>query len=235
MKKSLIAGASVAALGMAVLPFSGALAAVQQFTDQVQLTIQRGCSFEVTDGTTPTPAVIALSDPRVFSDNTVTLGEVTILGGSDNTGASSTQNIAVACSSDGESGETWTISGRGGHYTDGDNDPETPDTFSASTTMAPSNNSNTPIASTTGKTAETSGATSYWSFRIDTDASSNFKTADTWYVIPSAETTVASATPDADTNVSFTPSYRVYVGTDQQADTYTGYVTYTLADTLSNS
>ena len=231
MKKSLIAGAGVAALSMAALPFAGVFAEATHFTDQVQVTVEKGCSFEVTDGSS-TPAVIALTDPRVFSD-TATLGEVVTLGGSNNLGASSVQNIAVSCSADAATDESWSITAKGGHYVDSN--------FTASTSMA-ATNGGTAITTDSAHTAETTGATSYWSFRIDTTASSSYKATDTWYAIPAAgagtggaDVVVASATADKDANVAFTPSYRVYVGTAQEADTYTGYVTYTIADTFTNN
>ena len=231
MKKSLIASASVAALGMAALPFAGVFAEATHFTDQVQVTVEKGCSFEVTDGAQD-PAVIALTDPRVFSD-TATLGEVVTLGGSSNLGAQSVQNIAVSCSADAATDEAWDITAKGGHYVN--------DTFTASTTMDPTVGTNTAITTDGSHTAETTGATSYWSFRVDTSASSSYKAPDTWYAIPAAgagnsgaDVVVAHAVADKDANVSFTPSYRVYVGTAQEADTYTGYVTYTISDTFTN-
>ena len=49
MKKSLIAGAGVAAFSFAALPFAGAFAAVQStVTDTVQLTVSKTCQMEAT-------------------------------------------------------------------------------------------------------------------------------------------------------------------------------------------
>ena len=232
MKKSIIA-AGAASVALAALPMAGVFAETTSFTDQAVVKVERGCTFVVTDNTTPTPNVIGLTNPRVFQ-KTVTLGEFVILGGTggnETTGAASAQNIAVSCSADAENEESWSISAKGGHFVD--------EAFTSSTVMTGASGG-TSIGTAGG--APTTGATSSWAFRVDTTANSNYKAADTWYAVPAAGTgtegadvVVASGTPSATGTVSFAPSYRVYVGTNQEADTYTGYVTYTLSDTLSNN
>lgn len=224
MKKSLLA-AGVASLAVAAVPVLGVFAETTQFTDQVQVIIDRGCTFEVTDASN---ATTDLTDPRTFSKN-VTLGEVVIFGSESGDQASSpVQNIKVACNDDARSGEGWTISAVGSQET-------------VVNGMTPATSTHTTIASDSAHTAETSGGTSYWSYRINVTggqtsygATTQQGAVKTWYQVPSTDQTVATGTPSKDTDASFAPEYRVYIGTNQEADTYTGKVTYTLSDTMSN-
>ena len=212
MKKSLIAGAGVAAFGLAVLPATGVFAQTLNFTDQVEVTVAAGCSFEVTDGS---DQVTDLQSPRVFSDN-AELGQVVTLGGTAETGATVEQNITVVCNSS-TSGATWTVTAAGAQSAGDENK------------MLPTQNANTKIATSADEV--TSGGTSSWAFKIEGGSAAG--DYGSWSAVPgTTPVTVATGTASSSTDVSFAPAYRVYIGTDQQADTYTGKVAYTLADTL---
>ena len=89
MKKSIIAGAGVAALGFAALPFAGVFAATgsTEFTDNLSVTVNNGCTLENggnTDGTYV---------DRSFSKN-ISVGTVGILEGA---GATDSAAITIKC------------------------------------------------------------------------------------------------------------------------------------------
>ena len=222
MKKSLIAGASVAALGMAALPFAGVFAQSLTFTDVVKVAVQSGCSFEVKDGS---DAIIDLTSPRVFYQQ-AELGQVVTLGGTNNTGeitdgtqgatATSEQNITVTCNTS-DAQKSWTVTAVGSQTTGNENK------------MLGALQGSTAITTNAQHLEDTSGDTSYWSMMIDSTSASN--DYDDWNVIPDTATEVATGTAST-TAATFAPAYRVYVGTAQEADTYTGKVTYTLSDTF---
>ncbi len=72
----------------------------------------------------------------------------------------------------------------------------------------------------------TSGAASYWAFKVaGTGAETNFTS---WHTVPSTATKVAggsSAVSEGEINTG----YQVHVSASQEADTYTGKVTYTVS------
>ena len=89
------------------------------------------------------------------------------------------------------------------------------------TSMAASN-SGTPIITGTA----TSGATSNWMFKVaGTGAVSGYTS---WSAVPGTATKVASAA-GAVSEGSINTGYQVWVSATQEADTYTGKVTYTVA------
>ena len=70
MKKSLIAGAGIAALGLAVVPFAGVFAAdpTVSVTDTVKVTVNEACTFN-TGGASLTPSVtVDAGNETTFSD-----------------------------------------------------------------------------------------------------------------------------------------------------------------------
>lgn len=73
----------------------------------------------------------------------------------------------------------------------------------------------------------TSGATSNWAFKV---AGTGAVAAYTSFAaIPSTDTKVAAGSGAVSGNV-ITPTYQVWISATQQADTYTGKVTYTLVN-----
>lgn len=94
-------------------------------------------------------------------------------------------------------------------------------TGSSVTSMAPTG-SGTPIATGTA----TSGATSNWMFKVaGTGVVTDFAS---WHAIPGTATKVASG-DSAVSEGSINTGYQVWVSATQEADTYTGRVTYTVA------
>ena len=87
MKKSLIAGAGVAALAMAAVPFAGVFAtdANQQATDTIQITVDASCTFTAGSGATTYSA-----------EGTNASGVVA----PQNTSSSSVHNFTVFCNND---------------------------------------------------------------------------------------------------------------------------------------
>ena len=214
MKKSLIA-TGAASLALAAMPMAGVFAQTLNFTDQVEVTVSAGCSFEVTDSNTD---VVDLHSPRMFAAN-AELGQVVVLGGTAQAGATGTygqQNITVACNTS-DSTKSWSVSAVGAQ-TSGDENK-----------MLPTQNANTKIE--TSNAEVTSGGTSSWAFKIEGGSAAT--TYGDWSAVPgTTPVTVATGEANAASDASFAPAYRVYVGTNQQADTYTGKVAYTLSDTL---
>ena len=216
MKKSIIAGAGVAALGFAAMPILGVFAETSgTFTDTVEVTVSRSCTFEMNDGATPTPNPINTAD-RAFSRST-TAGSLVKMGGTGtDTGASSTANVSIVCNTDGTSGstETWSVTAVGAQAAGSENKM---------------------IASGTGTAIETgtttTGATSYWMFRVAAPATGVVGSYNSWSAIPATAQAIVSGNVST-AAVTFTPEYQVYVGTAQEADTYTGKVKYTISSTL---
>ena len=93
------------------------------------------------------------------------------------------------------------------------------------TAMTPTG-SGTPIATGTA----TTGNTSNWAFKLSstTHDSAIVASYKDWSAVPATATKVASGST-AISEGSFVTNYRVYVSPAQQADTYTGMVTYTVA------
>ena len=71
----------------------------------------------------------------------------------------------------------------------------------------------------------TSGATSHWALKVTGTGATGFTSV---AAVPSSATDVANGT-GAVGGGSLTTTYRVFVSATQQADTYTGQVTYTLS------
>lgn len=218
MKKSLIAVAG-ASLAAAAMPVVGVFAE-GTFTDTVQVTVSKSCVWQAswTDGGsteqgTPTG--------RTFSKDGVVPGTLLHFGGANDDGqapgsSESAPIIKMECNGgDGTAqGGTWTVSAVGA--SEGD----------SNTAMKPSDSG---VAIATG--TATTGATSNWAFKIEATGGNVASGYGNYTSIPSTATTVLSGNASS-TDITFTPGYQVYIGTDQAADTYTGKVTYTLASTF---
>ena len=213
MKKRLVAGAGVAALGLAAMPIIGVFAETKNtFTDTVVVNVSKSCTFEMNDGATPTPNAIDTAD-RTFTGS-ASAGQKITLGGASNTGASSVANVSITCNTDATNNETWSITAKGGQT---------------------AGNENKMLAAGSGTaintgTAET-GATSNWMFRVaSTGTVTPGYTA--WSAIPGATGVKIVEGAVSTSQFSFTPEYQIYIGTAQESDTYTGKVVYTITSQL---
>ena len=95
---------------------------------------------------------------------------------------------------------------------------------SDNTVMVPTA-SGTPIASGTA----TSGATSNWAFKVSAaDTSILVSPYNNYAAVPATATKVASS-GDAASSIQINTGYQVWISATQEADTYTGRVSYTVA------
>ena len=211
MKKSLIAGAGVAALGLAVLPATGVFAAaINTMTDNIQVTVPASCS--ITNGNTDSAAAVA----NVVNNyaKTVNNGEYATIGASDHDQGQSPDNtVEVTCNAQSGTDAGWKLTAIGA----GDENYET------------KLHSGTDVINS-GTHAE-SGATSNWDFKV-TQTGNKATAADgfsfaTWTAVPGTEKDLATATGSTATG-AFTMEYSVYVSGTQPGGTYTGAVKYTL-------
>ena len=107
MKKSIIAGAGVEALGFAALPFAGVFAATSSsFTDTLTVGVAGGCTLE--NSNQSAAGDYSVSD-RSFTNN-IAAGTVGYLN-ADTTGAASTTSgtVTISCNTQDES-KTWKVS-----------------------------------------------------------------------------------------------------------------------------
>ena len=196
MKKSLIAGAGVAALALAAVPFAGAFAA-NSITDTVIISIQTACNVGSTSSST---------------GSGTTFGPEEVANGATKTWTAGTDGGTIVVSCNDASG--WNIKAVGS----GD-DAQDKTVMNASST-------GTDIATGTA----TSGATSNWAFQVTgTNSVSSFNS---FSDVPSSATKVAGNSA-AVSEGTLNTGYRVYVSATQQADTYTGKVTYTVSQGTS--
>lgn len=218
MKKSLIAAAG-ATLAVAAMPAVGVFAD-GTFTDTVTVTVIKSCVFQA-EWTQDSQQKTGDLSGRSFSATNVVPGTLLHFGGveSDDAGpapgsSAATPIVKMECNTgNGQSGSgTWTVSAVGA--TEG----------GSITSMKPTA-SGTAIATGTA----TSGGTSNWAFKITGDRGSVAQGYTSYTSIPSVATPVFTGTADAGNDSTFTPAYQVYIGTNQEADTYTGKVTYTLS------
>lgn len=250
MKKKLIA-AGAASLAVAAMPVVGVFANTgKQFTDSLSVNVEKTCVFEATQNNNK---VDASGNPLAYQRHfaaTVALGQVAYLGGDTNAGSTDEYpitmtvacNDAAAVGDKNTSNETmdqsaataarWTINAYANEGTANGNTltSTTPNTTPIESGVRGSNDS--------GTAEVTNGGTSYWSFRIDTAAVgetsftnlvNNYGAGTNYYEVPATSTAVVTAAPAA-ADLTFTPKYRVYVGTNQEPATYTGSVTYVLSD-----
>ena len=216
MKKSLIAGAGVAALGLAVLPATGAFAAViNTMTDNIKVTVPASCS--ITNGNTDTTAAVA---PVVNNyAKTVNNGEYATIGANDHEQGQSPDNtVEVTCNAQSGTDARWKLTAIGA----GDGADKTK-LYSGTDTID------------SGTHAQ-SGATSNWDFKVtqtgnDATAADNFAFA-TWTPVPGTEKDLATGEGSTATG-AFTMEYSVYVSGTQPGGTYQGAVKYTLYNPIN--
>lgn len=199
MKKSIVAGAGVAAFGLAAMPILGVFAATSTVTDTVTVTLADACAL------TSSQTSGAVGD-GTHTNNTYTInlqnGQSGTVG-SASTGQSGSA-LNVVCNNN---NSTWTLTAIGGDGT------------TVSTNMAASG-----IGGNIATGLATSGDNSSWAMKVTgaTDASGY----NVFKEIPGSAVTLATGTGSA--AAAFSMEYQVYIGNNQPSDTYTGKVTYTL-------
>ncbi len=211
MKKTLIAGAGVAALGMAALPFAGVFAADGTLTqtDTVKVTVDSSCSL-ATSGTIPEGG-----DSPIYT--------ATITNGSFNNNIAGS-TFTVTCNDT----AGWMIDAIGAGTATNDVTK-----MDASTDVDSDD-----IATADG---DPSGAASTWAFKVadkNTETEGEHVTIDGGYgsfkAVPSAQTTVAHGTSTKGV-AGIKATYGVGISNTQSAGTYTGRVKYTLVHPYSSS
>ena len=220
MKKSLIV-TGAASLALAAMPVVGVFAEAPEVVDTITVKIAESCSFQATQGTGAGSELNPDSDnefKRTF-EKSVELGQSVILGDPSQTDGSGKKpasdpdiviegvcNTGDSSSASTGSAGTWSITAKG------------------SGTTASLTGPGDAIESTSAKANLDSGTVSGWGMKVDSSAT-------TWSVVPGSAGGVVASGNAAGTSFSFAPSYRVYVGTEQAAGTYSGTVTYTIAYT----
>ncbi len=198
--KKSIIATGAASLALAAMPVVGAFAVGNSVVDQVQITIDGSCSVANNAGSTSGTA-------NSFSATLTNGGEKNWTAGG--TGDSAGGTLKVSCNS----GSGWNITAIGSS-----------DTANGSTitSMTPSTAGSTPIATGAG-----SDTTSGWQFQVT--GTGTITTYNSYSDVPSTATKVATSNVAASQSVINT-GYHVKVSLTQQADTYTGKVTYTVAE-----
>ena len=201
MKKSLIAGAGVAALGMAVFPFAGVFAADGTLTqtDTVIVTVDSACSL-ATSGSSLDPA----------STYTATIAN----GAVNNAITGST--FTVTCNDTGG----WDLNAVGAGTA----------TSHVNYMDASTNVDSDDIATADGTPAASSSAWAFQLAKGGDDAANiTITTGYTAFkAVPATSTKVATGTSTAGKS-TITATYGVSIDETQSAGTYTGVVQYTLA------
>lgn len=224
MKKSLIAGAGVAALAMAAVPFVGAFATAEvsnTLTDHIKVTVPASCSI-TNENADPNGPVANLNN---YYAKTINNGEYAIINADDTEAghAAADNEIGVSCNVDTGASAGWRVTaigdGASGHETD----------LYESTLDEEIPSGQTPV------TAASSSASSDWSFRVvvasPATVASGF-TSNVFTQIPASELNIATGTGPAAAG-TLTIDYGVYVDGDQPAGTYEGAVKYTLYNPAS--
>lgn len=219
-KKALAISASVAsAVAVLAAPLCSFADEIDTFTDSVQVTVNSSCGLSQTsDDLTTVEGITGLTTEASMAVGTTHEWSLNSESSTPNRGTT----VSVVCNDlDG-----WSVYAKG----------------NGGTTMAPASNG-TPIATLSAPDGEveafpSSGTTSKWAFKIEKPSGSNITIANendsfdysAWAPIPAAYDKVATSANDATnfTTGKFSTAYKVYVGTNQQADTYTGSVVYTL-------
>ncbi len=205
MKKSLLT-AGLASVAIAAMPVVGVFAASgSTVTDTVQVTINSACSI-TTSGNAGTGA-----DAGAFTyTKTMTNGQ--LLNTEDTDGFGSTA-MTINCNDHG--GWHVTAVGSGADAND--------------KTVMNASSTGTDIATGTA----ISGATSNWAFKVTGAVGTTTSDYHTNYAaVPSTAQDVAVSASSSAGSVINT-HYQVWISPAQEADTYTGQVTYTLAHPAS--
>lgn len=203
MKKSIIA-ASAASLAVAAMPIVGVFAASgSSFTDTLTVGVQGGCTIENAEILDPTdPADPGTYADRTFSD-TIAAGTVGYLN-ADATGAvsPSSESFTVTCNTEhGTTGDAWSVTVSAGNLESGAN------------TIAPG--------------SATSGDTSAWALKSNVGGTDAADATDN-YASYTGFSNTTLLTANIGKEVTFNPSYRVFVAPGQAVGNYTGTVTYTV-------
>ena len=206
MKKSLIAGAGVAAFVAAAAPVAGVFAATSNsFSDNITVNVPDSCTIE--NSATATDGVYA---DRDFNE-TIAAGSYKKFGVDGDQTGKTYAAMTVKCNGGVSSTKKWTMTAtaeNGGSLKDGDN-------------------------TINSGAAATTGTTSTWAMKINVTAgTANSNPFSDYAAVPTVADTVAlkanAATGTAVNNVTFQPSYQVYVAPDQAPGNYAGKVTYTV-------
>lgn len=214
MKKLAIAGASMA---LAAMPVIGVFADTNvAITDQIQVTVQDSCAM------TAAASGGQAGDTGGTYSATVPVG--TLITPDSGEGNVNWGNTSVA--------KTYTFSCNnvGGWQVSAQGMSGTSTEATTQTSMVGNTAGSDAIATGTA----TSGATSNWAFKItpSENASSLVQsTYSNWSAVPGSSNNVIIKSDNNNkpiSNATFTPSYRVWVSTTQDADTYNGYVKYVL-------
>ena len=218
MKKSIIA-TGAASLALAAMPVVGVFAATSNITDEIEITIAKECAIKTT-ATDPSQGIGDGTATNQKFTATMQNGELKVLGGSAGTGASGTASsvIDVVCNDSATSGDatSWKLTAVGGDGT-------------TASTVLDAAASGTDIVTGTA----TSGTTSNWAMKVEGAAGLDIQGGfDSFRAVPGTAAVVA--TGNGTKSGAFTASYQVYIGTNQEADTYTGHVTYTLTNPAGN-
>ena len=232
MKKSLIAGAGVAALAMAAVPFVGAFATAEvsnSLTDHIKVTVPASCSITNTN-VDPDDPVSNLNNYYAKEINNGEFKEITGTDADPTHSPAADSTIGVSCNVQTGADAGWRLTAVGAGETGHE-------------TQLWDGGSNS-IASLTTKTADASlgDATSNWSFKVVIDNTDNESpkgaspaqgfTSGSYFAVPASEMDIATGTGDV-AEGTFTMSYGVYVSGAQASGTYNGAVKYTLYNPAS--
>ena len=204
MKKLAIAGASLA---LAAMPVVGVFAATSSsFTDTLTVTVPGGCTLE--DNSAQEPGTYA---DRAFSA-TIPAGTYKELGNGFNEQTGTTMKIACNTTSG-----TWTVTATASN---GAISGKSGAALTQSASIEPG--------------IETTGNDSAWAIKSNTSigtGAANPYASYKAYEVDSGKSysTFLTGSADAQTPVTFNPSYQVYVSPTQATGDYEGTVTYTVA------
>ncbi len=205
MKKSIIAAGATAAV-LAAMPIVGVFATESDsFTDTLTVSIQDGCTFEKTGGTTGDYS----QNDRTFTATNVTPGNIIYLNATDATTGPTGSHVTVTCNTGGDANKYLVV----GLDVEG---------FSGTT-----------AGNTIAGNDYVSGATSGWAIKSNASINTGSFTSDDWANYAAAADSNLFLKATTDKTVTFNPSYRVDVAPQQAADTYTATATYTV--TVANS
>ena len=198
MKKSIIA-ASAASLAVAALPVVGVFAATStQFTDTLTVGVEGGCTMEDTSGSTGT------YKNREF-EGTITAGtsdELTAQTGTD----LYTGGFTINCNT-----TTGNFKVTVGATNDGD--------------LKDGNNAISPLAAN----ATMGGNTSSWAIKSNAQGTTTANPYSDYKGFVAGDfITFAASSTESPAEITFNPSYKVYVAPGQTPGNYTGTVTYTI-------
>ena len=204
MKKSIIAGAGVAALGFAALPFAGVFAATSSsFTDTLKVGVDGGCTLE--NSNQSEAGDYSVSD-RSFTIEHIAAGTIGYLNATNATTPSTTNGTVTISCNTGESTDTYTVD----------------------VTVDGLTGTNTSEIIAGG--AQTTGADSKWAIKSNATITHTQGTDPTNpFADYAAAATGTFLKANATDTVTFNPSYRVYVAPDQEPDTYVGHAVYNIA------